>query len=74
MLCDACNVRPGYQGEHRCHTQEGVPAEMVSQGIRLMDVCDCAKSGRCKPLTKEEIQAILNSTKDVSAVGGLTDV
>lgn len=35
VICNACNVRPDFQGEHRCF------------GRDLLDVCEC-QDGLCR--------------------------
>ena len=65
MLCNACEVRPEWKGEHRCHAPKGGPPRpmVFGWGFRVVGNCSCE---RCKEPTKEEIQAILNKAKDRS--------
>lgn len=56
MICDACNVRPEWKGEHRCHTANG-QKEMLVQGVRVYAFCDCYLKGDCRPPSEEEIKA-----------------
>lgn len=62
MLCDACNVRPGWKGEHRCHAPGGSlesatgPRELLVGGKRLFGNCECAQ---CKVPTPDEIKKVL---------------
>lgn len=61
MLCDACNVRPEWKGEHRCHAPSGDgPRDMMVGGIRFFGNCDC---DQCKIPTKAEIQKILKKAR-----------
>ncbi len=53
LLCDDCNVRPEWKGEHRCHTANG-QREMIVRGVRVYEFCECPK---CKPPTPEELKA-----------------
>lgn len=53
MLCDACNVRPEWKGEHKCHAP-GHEAPMTVGGVHMRGICDCEQ---CKPPTKEELDA-----------------
>lgn len=46
LICDACNVRPDWKGEHRCHTANG-QKEMIAYGKRVHEFCECAV---CVPL------------------------
>lgn len=53
MLCDSCNVRAEWKGEHRCHTANG-QEEMIVQGVRVFEFCSCKQ---CKPPTETQLKA-----------------
>lgn len=65
MLCNGCDVRPEWQGEHRCHAPKGGPPQRMVFGweFSIVGNCSCEK---CKVMTKEEIQAILNKAQEQS--------
>jgi hypothetical protein len=55
VICDACNVRPEWKGEHRCHAPKGDgPRDMMVRGTRFFGECDCRQ---CTIPTPEKLAA-----------------
>lgn len=66
MLCDSCNVRPEWKGEHRCHAPGGaetIARPFTVQGKSFFGNCECAQ---CRVPSQEEIQAILDKANSTS--------
>lgn len=65
MICDACNVRPEFKGEHRCHSPSGdtIARPFTVNGVSFFGNCECAQ---CRVPTQDEIRAILDKANSNS--------